>query len=106
MLRLEDAVRALADGGAAAAPTPWCITFDDGYADNLPAARTLAKYGATATFYITAGCLAGGQPFWPAELRHLVRGAARSEADARGRAGGSRTRPDERRGPHGGCQAA
>lgn len=48
------------------------ITFDDGYADNLPAARTLHRYGLSATFYITAGCLAGEQPFWPSEIRALV----------------------------------
>ncbi|NOT45010.1 MAG: polysaccharide deacetylase family protein [Acidobacteria bacterium] len=49
------------------------ITFDDGYADNLDAARTLHRHGLSATFYITAGCLAGGQPFWPAEIRTLLR---------------------------------
>lgn len=53
-------------------PNAVAITFDDGYADNLPAARTLAKYGLSATFYITAGCMAGGEPFWPAELRYLL----------------------------------
>jgi peptidoglycan/xylan/chitin deacetylase (PgdA/CDA1 family) len=50
------------------------ITFDDGYADNLEAARTLARHGLTATFYLTAGCLADGEPFWPAEVRMLMRG--------------------------------
>ena len=49
------------------------ITFDDGYADNLAAARVLAKYGLSATFYITAGCLAGDEPFWPSELRYLLK---------------------------------
>ena len=49
------------------------ITFDDGYADNLAAARTLANYGLTATFYLTAGALADGEPFWPAEVRMLLR---------------------------------
>jgi peptidoglycan/xylan/chitin deacetylase (PgdA/CDA1 family) len=71
VVRLEDTVRALTERQ----PFPSnavVITFDDGYADNLAAARTLAEYGATATFYVTAGCLAGGQPFWPAELRHLI----------------------------------
>ena len=48
------------------------ITFDDGYADNLPAARVLHKYGVNATFYITAGCLKGEAPFWPSEIRQLV----------------------------------
>lgn len=72
VLRLEVAVRKLADGTLPRNAV--AITFDDGYADNLQAARTLAKYGASATFYITAGCLAGGQPFWPAELRLLVSG--------------------------------
>lgn len=48
------------------------LTFDDGYVDNLPAARVLARHGLTATFYITAGCMAGGEPFWPAEIRVLI----------------------------------
>jgi len=72
VLRLEDAVQALAQGK----PLPSnavAITFDDGYADNLGAAHTLAAHGASATFYVTAGCMAGGQPFWPVELRFLVR---------------------------------
>jgi peptidoglycan/xylan/chitin deacetylase (PgdA/CDA1 family) len=72
VLRLEDAVRALADG-TPLPPNAVAITFDDGYADNFAAACTLAKHGASATFYLTAGCLAGGEPFWPAELRHLLR---------------------------------
>jgi peptidoglycan/xylan/chitin deacetylase (PgdA/CDA1 family) len=48
------------------------ITFDDGYADNLEAARILQRHGLTATFYITAGCLVGDQPFWPVEIRALL----------------------------------
>jgi peptidoglycan/xylan/chitin deacetylase (PgdA/CDA1 family) len=71
VLRLQDAVRLLAEH-APLPPNAVVITFDDGYVDNLAAARTLARYGATATFYITAGCMAGGEPFWPAELRYLV----------------------------------
>jgi len=54
---------------------PNCVslTFDDGYEDNLAAARTLSMHGLSATFYITAGCMADGQPFWPAEVRALLR---------------------------------
>jgi peptidoglycan/xylan/chitin deacetylase (PgdA/CDA1 family) len=50
------------------------ITFDDGYEDNLAAAQVLARHGLSATFYLTAGCLAGGEPFWPSELRSLIAG--------------------------------
>ena len=73
VMRLEDAARALVERTPLPANAV-AITFDDGYADNLLAARILAKYGASATFYLTAGCLAGGEPFWPVELRYLVRG--------------------------------
>jgi peptidoglycan/xylan/chitin deacetylase (PgdA/CDA1 family) len=72
VVRLEDAARALREG-APLPPNAVALTFDDGYADNLAAARTLARYGASATFYLTAGCLEGGQPFWPVEVRYLVR---------------------------------
>jgi peptidoglycan/xylan/chitin deacetylase (PgdA/CDA1 family) len=72
VIRLDEAITALAAGE----PLPRnavAITFDDGYADNLEAARILHRYGATGTFYITAGCLEGGLPFWPVELRYLLR---------------------------------
>jgi peptidoglycan/xylan/chitin deacetylase (PgdA/CDA1 family) len=49
------------------------LTFDDGYSDNLQAARILHRSGLSGTFYITAGCMAGGEPFWPAEIRSLIR---------------------------------
>ena len=55
------------------------ITFDDGYEDNLAAAQMLARHGLSATFYITAGCMAGGEPFWPSELRSLLAGIAGPE---------------------------
>jgi peptidoglycan/xylan/chitin deacetylase (PgdA/CDA1 family) len=71
VLPLPEAVRCLNAGNTLPANTV-CITFDDGYADNLDAARVLHRYGASGTFYITAGCLAGEQPFWPAEIRALV----------------------------------
>jgi peptidoglycan/xylan/chitin deacetylase (PgdA/CDA1 family) len=58
--------------GRSLPPNTVVITFDDGYADNLQAARMLHRHGLSATFYITADCLAGGSPFWPAELRALI----------------------------------
>jgi peptidoglycan/xylan/chitin deacetylase (PgdA/CDA1 family) len=47
------------------------LTFDDGYADNLEAARTLNRYGASGTFYLTARCIDNVEPFWPSEIRYL-----------------------------------
>jgi peptidoglycan/xylan/chitin deacetylase (PgdA/CDA1 family) len=72
VLPLPDAVAALRRG-TTLPRNAVAITFDDGYADNLGAAEILARHGLAATFYITAGCLAGGGPFWPAELRILVK---------------------------------
>jgi peptidoglycan/xylan/chitin deacetylase (PgdA/CDA1 family) len=71
VLPLPQAVAAL-KGGMTLPPNAVAVTFDDGYADNLAAARVLQRYGLSGTFYITAGCLAGEQPFWPAEIRALI----------------------------------
>jgi peptidoglycan/xylan/chitin deacetylase (PgdA/CDA1 family) len=78
VLALPDVVTALWSGQSLP-PNAVVLTFDDGYADNFEAARTLHRYGATGTFYLTAGCLDGGQPFWPAEIRHLLSVIPRSE---------------------------
>jgi peptidoglycan/xylan/chitin deacetylase (PgdA/CDA1 family) len=72
VLSLPDATASL-KRGAKLPENAVSITFDDGYADNLDAARILERHGLCATFYITAGCLADGAPFWPAELRVLVK---------------------------------
>jgi peptidoglycan/xylan/chitin deacetylase (PgdA/CDA1 family) len=71
VLPLPDIVRRLRENRALPRNTA-AITFDDGYADNLEAARTLQRHGLSGTFYITAGCLDGDQPFWPAEIRSLI----------------------------------
>jgi peptidoglycan/xylan/chitin deacetylase (PgdA/CDA1 family) len=71
VLPLPEAVASLASGRSLP-PNAVAITFDDGYADNLEAARTLHRHGLSATFYITAGCMKGEAPFWPAEIRQLV----------------------------------
>ena len=71
VLPLPEAAAAIRQGTSLPANAV-VITFDDGYGDNFAAAQVLARYGVTATFYITAGCLADGAPFWPSELRTLV----------------------------------
>lgn len=48
------------------------ITFDDGYRDNLAAARVLHRFGCTAVFYVTTGRLAGEAPLWLHEVRRRL----------------------------------
>jgi peptidoglycan/xylan/chitin deacetylase (PgdA/CDA1 family) len=48
------------------------ITFDDGYADNLDAARLLADRGVPATFFLTVGQLGTGQEFWWDHLGRIL----------------------------------
>ncbi len=55
------------------------LTFDDGYADNLGAAKVLKEYGLTGLFYITAGCIESDEPFWVAEVRHLIENTQKKE---------------------------
>jgi peptidoglycan/xylan/chitin deacetylase (PgdA/CDA1 family) len=71
VLPLPEAVAALKQGKTLPRYAV-AVTFDDGYADNLSAARVLHRFGLSGTFYITAGCLAGEAPFWPAEIRALI----------------------------------
>jgi len=55
-------------------PNGIVFTFDDGYADNYYYAyKILKKYGATGTFYLTAGCIGNEQPLWLAEVHQLLR---------------------------------
>ena len=64
-------------------PNAVAITFDDGYADNLAAAQVLHKHGCSATFYITTGCMADGEPFWPAETPALIEAIKRPFVELR-----------------------
>jgi peptidoglycan/xylan/chitin deacetylase (PgdA/CDA1 family) len=59
VLPLADAVVRLKRGSLP--PHAACITFDDGYANNLRVAvPVLLKHGLTATFFLCAGMLGGG----------------------------------------------
>ncbi len=49
------------------------ITFDDGYSDNLLAARPLLdEFSCPATFYLTAGALSARREFWWDELQFML----------------------------------
>jgi peptidoglycan/xylan/chitin deacetylase (PgdA/CDA1 family) len=73
VLRLADAARRLADGTLPAAAA--CITFDDGYRDNLEVATpVLRRHGVTATFFIAAGYIDGGR-MWNDTVIEAVRAA-------------------------------
>jgi peptidoglycan/xylan/chitin deacetylase (PgdA/CDA1 family) len=58
---------------AAGAPRTVAFTFDDGYADNVHRALpVLARHGARATFYLTAGLMEERRAPWWDELEHLL----------------------------------
>jgi peptidoglycan/xylan/chitin deacetylase (PgdA/CDA1 family) len=71
VLPLNEAVEKMQDGKLP--PRAVCITFDDGYADNLHnAAPVLNKYGLTATFFIASGYLNGGR-MWNDSILETLR---------------------------------
>jgi peptidoglycan/xylan/chitin deacetylase (PgdA/CDA1 family) len=62
VLPLSHALRALQEDGLPAGAA--CITFDDGYADNLLlAAPVLRRHGASATVFVATGFSGGGRMF-------------------------------------------
>ena len=71
VMPLIEATRRLRDGSLP--PNAACITFDDGYADNLTvAAPILARLRLSATFFIATGFLDGGR-MWNDTVRESVR---------------------------------
>jgi peptidoglycan/xylan/chitin deacetylase (PgdA/CDA1 family) len=54
------------------------LTFDDGYADNLLAAKPLLdRYRMPATVFVASGYVGRGRPFWWDELERLLLGPGR-----------------------------
>lgn len=69
---MDDLAEALA-GGRPLPREAAVVTFDDGYRDNYEHAYPiLQRYGVPAMFYVATGCLDGGRPLWPSELRCLL----------------------------------
>lgn len=81
VMRLVEAAQALQDGTLPAAAA--CITFDDGYADNLEvAAPILARHGLSATFFIATRFIDGGR-MWNDTVIESIRVAPDGEFDRR-----------------------
>jgi peptidoglycan/xylan/chitin deacetylase (PgdA/CDA1 family) len=81
LLPLEKAVENLIDGALPSRAA--CITFDDGYADNVTVALPiLKKYGVPATFFIATGYLNGGR-MWNDTIIETVRSTELRSVDAR-----------------------
>ncbi len=53
-------------------PNSVVFTFDDGYADNLEAARILHRCGAGGTFFITTEPIGRKSRLWLAEVTYLI----------------------------------
>ncbi|HRQ83297.1 MAG TPA: polysaccharide deacetylase family protein, partial [Azospirillaceae bacterium] len=71
LMPLAELAARLAAGKAANGAV--AITFDDGYADNLLAAKPILEArGAPATMFVTAGMVNGDREFWWDELERLL----------------------------------
>jgi peptidoglycan/xylan/chitin deacetylase (PgdA/CDA1 family) len=70
-ISLQDLIKAQSDHELP--PRPVCITFDDGYADNLYAAKpALESYRVPGTVFVTPGYLGVPENLWWDELAKLV----------------------------------
>lgn len=79
ILPLVDAAQALVRGRLPAAAA--CITFDDGYADNVTrAAPILQRHGATATVFVSTAYVGGGC-MWNDRIIEAVRVLPAGEVD-------------------------
>jgi peptidoglycan/xylan/chitin deacetylase (PgdA/CDA1 family) len=79
-LSLRDLVNAKSDRELP--PRPVCITFDDGYADNLYAAKaTLDAYHVPATVFVTTGYIGVQENLWWDELAKLIFASASTQVE-------------------------
>jgi peptidoglycan/xylan/chitin deacetylase (PgdA/CDA1 family) len=77
VLPLDIAAQQLRDGSLP--QRACCITFDDGYADNLHVATPiLRKHGLCATFFVATGFLDGGR-MWNDTVIEAIRGCPASQ---------------------------
>lgn len=82
VLPLETALRRLSERSLPA--RAMCITFDDGYADNVQIALpVLQRLGLSATFFIATGFLDGGR-MWNDSIIEAIRNAPSGRLDLAG----------------------
>jgi peptidoglycan/xylan/chitin deacetylase (PgdA/CDA1 family) len=81
VLPLREAAARLRDGTLPVRSA--CVTFDDGYADNVTVALPiLQRHGVPATFFVATGFIDGGR-MWNDSVIETVRGARGGTLDAR-----------------------
>lgn len=86
LLPLPEALRRLDDDTLP--PAAACVTFDDGYRDNVDiAAPLLQRHGVPATFFVTTDFLAGGL-MWNDRVIESVRSGTAAQLDLPGLATG------------------
>jgi peptidoglycan/xylan/chitin deacetylase (PgdA/CDA1 family) len=79
MLPLGEALERLASESLP--PSAACVTFDDGYADNVAVALPiLKKHGVPATFFVATGYLDGGR-MWNDTVIEAIRASGLAEID-------------------------
>jgi peptidoglycan/xylan/chitin deacetylase (PgdA/CDA1 family) len=79
---LQDLIKAKSDSELP--PRPVCITFDDGYADNLYAAKpALESYRVPGTVFVTPGYIGVPENLWWDELAKLVLDPESRQAELR-----------------------
>lgn len=96
--RLGALCKGARDGGLASGSV--AVTFDDGYKDNLDAAKPiLERHGVPATVYVTTGQVGTGREFWWDEVERRLLGAGGPEGELVIEIGGRTLRWDMGDGP-------
>lgn len=76
---VEESLAMQGEKSAHATKPPACITFDDGFKDNIKyALPILEKYKCKASFYIATDCIDNDLPTWPHQFNNLFQNTHKS----------------------------